>query len=307
MERSFRSVEMTDEVKSALKQGLPVVALESTIISHGMPYPANAETALRAESIIRQRGAVPATIAILKGRLKAGLSREEIEYLAQDKEVSKISRRDIPCIVSQNRNGGTTVSATMIIAALAGIKVFATGGIGGVHRGAETTMDISADLEELSRSNVVVVCSGAKSSLDLRLTLEFLETRGVPVLGYKTKELPAFWTTGSEFEVDYRVESARQIADLALTKWELGLNGGVLVANPIPAEYAMDSTFINNSIDQALKEAEDRGIKGKELTPFLLSRIKDLTGGLSLNSNIQLFCNNAALGADIAVEMAKME
>lgn len=305
MERSLNYVEMSAEVKEALAEGRPVVALESTIISHGMPYPANVETARAVEQLVRDRGAVPATIAILNGKLKAGLSDEEIEYLGQAKDVIKASRRDIPYIVAQGRNGGTTVGATMIVADLAGIKVFATGGIGGVHRGAEKTMDISADLEELGKTNVVVVCAGAKAILDLGLTLEYLETKGVPVLGYKTDRLPAFWTNTSEFGVDYRVDSAKEIGDLALTKWDLGLDGGVLVTNPIPQEYSMDPDFINDAIQNALKDAESQGIQGKETTPFLLSAIKDITKGQSLDSNIQLVYNNARLAADIAVEMSK--
>lgn len=305
MERILNHVEMSPEVKQAMAEGRPVVALESTIISHGMPYPANVETARKVEQLVRDRGAVPATIAILDGKLKAGLSDEEIEYLGQAKDVIKASRRDIPYIVAQGKNGGTTVGATMIIADLAGIKVFATGGIGGVHRGAEKTMDISADLEELGRTNVVVVCAGAKAILDLGLTLEYLETKGVPVLGYKTDKLPAFWTNTSEFAVDYRVDTAKEIGDLALTKWDLGMTGGVLVANPIPEEYSMDADFINSAIQRALKDANEQGIHGKESTPFLLSAIKDITKGQSLESNIQLVFNNARLAADIAVEMSK--
>lgn len=307
MEKFVKYLELSPEVEKALKEGRPVVALESTIISHGMPYPANVETARKVEQIVREGGAVPATIAILNGKLKAGLSDEEIEYLGQATDVIKASRRDIPYIVSQGRNGGTTVGATMIISALAGIKVFATGGIGGVHRGAQQTMDISADLEELGKTDVVVVCAGAKAILDLGLTLEYLETRGVPVLGFQTEMLPAFWTRTSEFKVDYRVETAREIADVASTKWNLDLRGGVLVANPIPEEYSMDADFINNAIADALKDAEAQGIKGKETTPFLLSRIKDITEGKSLDSNIQLVYNNVRVATDIAVELAKAE
>ncbi len=307
MEKFVKYLELSPEVEKALKEGRPVVALESTIISHGMPYPANVETARKVEQIVREGGAVPATIAILNGKLKAGLSDEEIEYLGQATDVIKASRRDIPYIVAQGRNGGTTVGATMIISALAGIKVFATGGIGGVHRGAQQTMDISADLEELGKTDVVVVCAGAKAILDLGLTLEYLETRGVPVLGFQTEMLPAFWTRTSEFKVDYRVETAREIADVASTKWNLDLRGGVLVANPIPEEYSMDADFINNAIADALKDAEAQGIKGKETTPFLLSRIKDITEGKSLDSNIQLVYNNVRVATDIAVELAKAE
>lgn len=305
MEKYVKYLELSPEVEKALKEGRPVVALESTIISHGMPYPANVETARKVEQLVRDRGAVPATIAILDGKLKAGLSDEEIEFLGQATDIIKASRRDIPYIVSQGKNGGTTVGATMVVAALAGIKVFATGGIGGVHRGAEHTMDISADLEELGRTNVVVVCAGAKAILDLGLTLEYLETKGVPVLGFKTNRLPAFWTNTSEFQVDYRVETAKEVAEIADTKWNLDLGGGVLVANPIPAEHSMDADFINNAIQDALKEAEAEGIHGKETTPFLLSKIKDITEGKSLESNIELVYNNARVASDIAVELAK--
>lgn len=305
MEKSLNYLELSPEVEKALAEGRPVVALESTIISHGMPYPANVETAKAVEQIVRDHGAVPATIAILNGKLKAGLSEEEIEYLGQAKDIIKASRRDIPYIVSAGKNGGTTVGATMIIAELAGIKVFATGGIGGVHRGAETTMDISADLEELGKTNVVVVCAGAKAILDLGLTLEYLETKGVPVIGYQSETLPAFWTRTSEFKVDYRLDTAKEIADLASAKWNLDMNGGVLVANPIPEEYSMDADFINSAIKKALADAEAENIHGKETTPFLLSAIKDITEGKSLDSNIQLVYNNAALASDIAVELAK--
>lgn len=305
MEKYVKYLELSPEVEKALKEGRPVVALESTIISHGMPYPANVDTARKVEQLVRDRGAVPATIAILDGKLKAGLSDEEIEFLGQATDIIKASRRDIPYIVSQGKNGGTTVGATMVVAALAGIKVFATGGIGGVHRGAELTMDISADLEELGRTDVVVVCAGAKAILDLGLTLEYLETKGVPVLGFKTDRLPAFWTNTSEFPVDYRVDTAKQVAEIADAKWNLDLRGGVLVANPIPAEYSMDAGFINKAIQDALKEAEAEGIHGKETTPFLLSKIKDITEGKSLESNIELVYNNARVASDIAVELAK--
>lgn len=307
MERSLKHLELSPEVEKALAEGRPVVALESTIISHGMPYPANVETARKVEQIVREHGAVPATIAILNGKLKAGLTEEEIEYLGQAKDIIKASRRDIPYIVAQGRNGGTTVGATMIIAALAGIKVFATGGIGGVHRGAEQSMDISADLEELGKTDVIVVCAGAKAILDLGLTLEYLETRGVPVLGYQTESLPAFYTRTSEFKVDYRVDSAREIAKIANAKWDLAMDGGVLVANPIPEEYSMEPSLISHAIDEALEDAKTQGIQGKESTPFLLSKIKEITGGKSLDSNIQLVYNNAALASDIAVELTRGE
>jgi pseudouridine-5'-phosphate glycosidase len=294
-------------VAKALEEGKPVVALESTIISHGMPYPKNVETALNVEKIIRDNGAVPATIAILQGRLKVGLTREEIEYLGQGKEVVKTSRRDIPFIVAKKLDGATTVATTMIIANLAGIKVFATGGIGGVHRGAQQTFDISADLQELAHTNVAVVCAGAKSILDIGLTLEYLETQGVPVVGFGTNELPAFYTRKSGFGVDYRVDSAEELASAVKAKWDLGLNGGLVVANPIPVQYQMDYDTITKAINEAVKEAEEKGIKGKESTPFLLAKVKEITGGESLESNIQLVYNNAKVGAQLAVELVKLE
>lgn len=294
------------EVEKAIMEGKPVVALESTIISHGMPYPRNVETALKVESIIRENGAIPATIAIINGRLKVGLSEEEIEFLGKEKNVIKTSRRDIPFIVANKFNGATTVASTMIIAALAGIKVFATGGIGGVHRGATETFDISADLEELSMTNVAVVCAGAKSILDIGLTLEYLETKGVPVVGFNTDELPAFYTRKSGFKVDYKVDTEANLAKALKAKWDLGLNGGVVVANPIPEKYAMDFDVITNAITNAVKEAEEKGIKGKESTPFLLSKVKEITKGESLESNIQLVYNNAVVGARLAVELSKL-
>ena len=297
-------LDIAPEVREALNAGKPVVALESTIISHGMPYPQNVETALNVERIVRENGAVPATIAILGGRLKAGLSHEEIEYLGKTgTAVTKVSRRDLPVVVSRGIDGATTVATTMIIAAMAGIRVFATGGIGGVHRGAETTMDISADLEELARTPVLVVCAGAKSILDLGLTLEYLETKGVPVIGYRTQELPAFYTTHSGFQVDYRLDTPAEIASAFAVKLEMGLEGGMLVTNPIPDEYAMDLDYINRNIDAALAEADALGIHGKETTPFLLDKIQKLTGGDSLKANIQLVYNNARLGAQIASEL----
>lgn len=299
-------LEIKPEVKKALDEGRPVVALESTIISHGMPYPRNVETALRVEEIIRENGAIPATIAILKGKLKVGLTEEEIEYLGKAENVIKTSRRDIPFIVARKQDGATTVASTMIIAALAGIKVFTTGGIGGVHRGAESSFDISADLQELANTNVAVVCAGAKSILDIGLTLEYLETMGVPVVGFGTEEMPAFYTRRSGFNVDYRVDDPQELALAIKSKWDLGLNGGVVVANPIPEEYAMDYDIINKSIEAALKEAEEKGIKGKETTPFLLAKVKDITKGESLDANIQLVYNNARLGAKLAVELAQL-
>ncbi|MBO4525739.1 MAG: pseudouridine-5'-phosphate glycosidase [Bacteroidales bacterium] len=298
-------LDIAPEVLSAIQENRPVVALESTIISHGMPYPQNVETALRVEQTIRDGGAVPATIAIIGGRLKAGLSHDEIEYLGRKgREVAKASRRDLPVLVARGADGATTVTTTMIIAAMAGIKVFATGGIGGVHRGAETTMDISADLEELARTPVMVICAGAKSILDLGLTLEYLETHGVPVIGYGTEELPAFYTRRSGFKVDYRIDTPEDLAAAFRAQQEMGLGGGMLVTNPIPEEYSMDPVRINAAIDQAIAEATARGIRGKETTPFLLARVKDITGGDSLASNIQLVLNNARLAASVAFHLA---
>ncbi len=295
------------EVAEALAQNKPVVALESTIISHGMPYPQNVETALKVEQVIRDNGAVPATIAIIGGRLKAGLSKDEIEHLGKTGyDVPKVSRRDLPIIVAKGMDGATTVATTMIIASLAGIKIFATGGIGGVHRGAETTMDISADLEELAMTPVMVVCAGAKSILDLGLTLEYLETKGVPVIGYGTKELPAFYTRKSGFGVDYELDTPLELATAFHVKQKVGLKGGMLVANPIPEEYSMDPDVINNAIDEAIAESRKQGIHGKDTTPFLLAKVKEITGGDSLDSNIQLVFNNAALAAKTAVELSKL-
>ncbi len=288
-------------VKAALEQGKPVVALESTIISHGMPYPKNVETALRVEQTIRDNGAVPATIAVIGGRLKAGLSREEIEHLGKSgRAVAKASRRDLPALVARGADGATTVTTTMIIARMAGISVFATGGIGGVHRGAETTMDISADLEELAQTPVMVVCAGAKSILDLGLTLEYLETKGVPVIGYGTDELPAFYTRQSGFRVDYRADSPEELAAMFRAQRALGYRGGMLVTNPIPEQYAMPKAVIDAAIEQALRECEEQGVRGKETTPFLLARVVALTGGESLESNIRLVLNNASLAARTA-------
>ena len=297
-------LEISPEVREALAAGKPVVALESTIISHGMPYPQNVETALNVERIIRENGAVPATIAIIGGRLKAGLSRDEIEYLGKKGyAVTKASRRDLPVLVSRGEDGATTVATTMIIAAMAGIRVFATGGIGGVHRGAEVTMDISADLEELAQTPVLVVCAGAKSILDLGLTLEYLETTGVPVIGYGTEELPALYTRKSGFGVDYRLDTPDEVAAAFRAKLEMGLSGGMLVTNPIPEQYSMDPDVINRAIDEAVAEANAQGIKGKQTTPFLLAKIKDITGGDSLASNIRLVYNNAALAAQVAARL----
>ncbi len=299
-------LDISPEVKKALDEGRPVVALESTIISHGMPYPRNVETALLVEQTIRDCGATPATIAVIGGRLKAGLSRDEIEYLGKTgRGVAKASRRDLPALVARGADGATTVTTTMIIAHMAGIKIFATGGIGGVHRGAEVTMDISADLEELAQTPVMVVCAGAKSILDLGLTLEYLETHGVPVIGYGTDELPAFYTRKSGFGVDYRVDSPAELAAMFRAQRDLGYKGGMLVTNPIPEEYSMDKAVIDKAIDEALAQAKAQGIHGKETTPFLLAKVVELTGGDSLDSNIQLVLNNARVAARTACELAK--
>ena len=297
----IKYLDVNPEVAEAIAAGRPVVALESTIISHGMPYPQNVETALAVEEIVRKNGAVPATIAVLGGRLKAGLTKEEIEYLGKTGTgVTKASRRDLAVLCARGMDGATTVTTTRIIAYMAGIRIFATGGIGGVHRGAETTMDISADLEELAHTPVMVVCAGAKSILDLGLTLEYLETHGVPVIGYGTKELPAFYTRKSGFAVDYEIDTPEELARAFKVQNELGFTGGMLVTNPIPEEYSMDADVINAAIDEAVAEANRLGIHGKETTPYLLAKIKDLTGGDSLASNIQLVFNNAALAARTA-------
>lgn len=297
-------LKISKEVKNAIAEGKPVVALESTIISHGMPYPKNVQTALEVERVIRENGAVPATIAIIKGVPTIGCSREEIEHLGKmGLAVTKVSRRDMPIIVSQKKDGATTVAGTMMLASMAGIKVFATGGIGGVHRGAEKTMDISADLEELSNTNVTVVCAGAKSILDLGLTLEYLETKGVVVIGYQTDCLPAFFTRESAYKVNYRMDSAFEIAKAILAKEQLGLKGGMLVCNPIPCEYSMDAKYIESVIEDAIENANRLGVKGKDITPFLLDAIQKKTGGESLESNIKLVFNNAALASQIACEL----
>ena len=300
-------LDISPEVSAALAAGKPVVALESTIISHGMPYPQNVKTALEVEQIIRDNGAVPATIAIIGGRLKAGLTPEEIEYFGKKgPEIAKASRRDLPVLVARGQDGACTVTTTMMIAHMAGIQIFATGGIGGVHRGAETTMDISADLEELASTTVMVVCAGAKSILDLGLTLEYLETHGVPVLGYGTKELPAFYTRKSGFEVDYRMDTPEELAEAFHVSRQLGLKGGMLVTNPIPEEFAMDHDVINRAIDEAIAQANAQGIHGKATTPFLLAKVKELTGGDSLDSNIQLVFNKARLAARTAAALCKL-
>ena len=303
-----RYLDVAPEVQQAVAEGRPVVALESTIISHGMPYPQNVETALNVEKIIRENGAVPATIAIIGGRLKAGLTPQEIDYLGKSGHVvTKASRRDLPILVAEGRDGATTVTTTMMIAHMAGIRIFATGGIGGVHRGAETTMDISADLEELAQTPVMVVCAGAKSILDLGLTLEYLETKGVPVIGYGTKELPAFYTRKSGFAVDYEIDTPEDLAKAFHVARQLDMKGGMLVTNPIPEEYSMDHKVIDAAIEQALADAKAQGIHGKETTPFLLARVKDLTGGNSLESNIQLVYNNARLAAKTACALQTLE
>ena len=300
-------LDVAPEVAQAVAAGKPVVALESTIISHGMPYPQNVKTALEVEQIIRDNGAVPATIAIIGGRLKAGLTPEEIEYFGKKgPEIAKASRRDLPVLVARGQDGACTVTTTMMIAHMAGIGVFATGGIGGVHRGAETTMDISADLEELGQTPVMVICAGAKSILDLGLTLEYLETKGVPVIGYGTDELPAFYTRTSGFGVDYRLDTPAELAAAFHAQRAMGLKGGMLVTNPIPEEYSMDPAVINKAIDQAIAECQAQGVHGKATTPFLLARVKDLTGGDSLDSNIQLVFNNARLAARTAAELVKL-
>lgn len=295
-----------EDVLAAIEKGEAVVALESTIISHGMPYPQNVETALQCEKFISEGGAIPATIGIIKGRLIVGLTEEEIEYMGKEEGIVKVSRRDLPFIVARGGDGATTVAATMIIAALAGIKVFATGGIGGVHRNAQETFDISADLQELANTNVAVVCAGAKSILDIALTLEYLETYGVPVVGYQTEEFPAFYTRKSGHAVDYKVESAEELAQAIKAKWDLNLNGGIVVANPIPEADELDSELITQAIDDAVREAEAQGIQGKESTPFLLAKVKDITAGESLTANIELVYNNSRVAAELAVALSRL-
>ncbi|AMA63843.1 MULTISPECIES: pseudouridine-5'-phosphate glycosidase [Kurthia] len=298
-------IELSKEVQEGMDAGKAIVALESTIISHGMPYPQNVQTAREVEQIIREHGAVPATIAIIDGKIKIGLSDEELEMFGNADNVAKASRRDIPYLIATKKIGATTVAATMIAAELAGIELFVTGGIGGVHRGAETTMDISADLEELATSKVGVVCAGAKSILDIGLTLEFLETKGVPVIGYGTDELPAFFTRKSGFDVNFRQDTPAEVAATLRTKWNLNMAGGAVIANPIPEEDALDHDFITNIIHEALKEAEENNIQGKSVTPFLLGKVKELTEGKSLVANIALVKHNAHVGAQIAVELNK--
>jgi pseudouridine-5'-phosphate glycosidase len=294
-------IELSQEVQDAKDAGKAIVALESTIISHGMPYPQNVQMAREVEQIIRDHGAVPATIAIMDGKIKVGLSEEELELFGNSEGVAKVSRRDLAQIVASKKLGATTVASTMICAALADIKIFVTGGIGGVHKGAETTMDISADLDELAQTDVAVVCAGAKSILDLGLTLEYLETKGVPVIGYETEVLPAFFTRESEFKLNSSSDSTDEIAETLKVKWDLELHGGAVIANPIPEEHAMDADFINGIIDNAVREAEENGIHGKDTTPFLLAKIKEITEGKSLEANIELVKHNAKVGAQIAV------
>ncbi len=297
---------ITPEIEEALKQGKPVVALESTILSHGMPYPENVEFAHKVEEVVRGEGAIPATTAIIGGKLKVGLNEEELMIMCKAENVAKASRRDVAVYLATNQTAATTVATTMLIASLAGIKVFATGGIGGVHRGAQETMDISADLQEFAHTPVCVVSAGCKSILDIGLTLEYLETFGVPVLGYKTSEFPAFFCDTSGFGVDYKVESPNEVARILKTKWDLGLQGGVLLANPIPHEYSLDHKVIDAAIDKALEMAKEKGIRGKKTTPFLLATIKDLTGGESFASNLQLAYNNAKVASQVAVELMKL-
>ena len=299
-------IEIASQVQEALDSGQAVVALESTIISHGMPYPQNIETAKRVSKIVRENGAVSATIAIIDGVIKVGLNEEDLDRLGKGKDVRKVSRRDLPYVISQKKTGATTVASTMIIAALAGIRVFVTGGIGGVHRDGENSLDISADLMELASTNVAVVCAGVKSILDIGKTLEYLETHGVPVVGYQTEEFPAFYTRKSGFKADFPIDTPREMAELIKTKWDLNLQGGLVVGNPIPKKFAMDEEVINKAIESALTEAIKRNITGKEVTPFLLDKIKKLTKGKSLASNIELVCHNAQVGSQIAVALEKL-
>ena len=294
------------EVKKALENHQPVVALESTIISHGMPYPKNLETAREVERIIRERGGVPATIGIMKGRLKIGLTKEELEYFATEKGILKTSRRDIPYITANQLDGATTVASTMLIAGMAGVKVFVTGGIGGVHRGGEDTLDISADLMEFAKTDMAVVCAGAKSILDIGRTLEYLETQGVPVVGYNTGTFPAFYTRNSGFNANYSVKDAKEMARIMKDKWEMNLKGGIVIANPIPTEAELDPAYINGVIEKDVDLAEEQGIRGKDVTPFLLAHLKEATKGKSLEANIELVYNNARVGADIAVAYGKL-
>ena len=300
-------MKITNEVLEALKNNKPVVALESTIISHGMPYPRNVECALAVEKVIRDNGAIPATIGIIEGEPIVGMSPEEIELFGKTKGIAKVSRRDLPLVIASKKWGATTVSATMILAQKANIEFFVTGGIGGAHRKANETFDVSADLDELGKTDVTVICAGPKAILDLNLTMEYLETKGVPVIGYKTDKLPAFYTRESKLGVDYNASSPQEIAKIVKAKREYELHGGVLVCDPIPEEYSLDSSYIDKYIDEALKEMEEKGIKGKDETPFLLAKIVELTGGKSLDTNIKLILNNAKLGALTALEYTKLK
>ena len=300
-------LDVKPEIAQALAEGKPVVGLESTILSHGMPYPQNMEFAAKVEEIVRAEGAVPATTAIIGGKLKVGLTQDELMMMCNPKDIGKVSRRDVATYLATGKTGATTVTTTMMILAMAGIKVFATGGIGGVHRHGEVTMDISADLQELANTPVCVVCAGAKSLLDIGRTLEYLETFGVPVLGYRTDELPAFYCKSSGFKLDYRYETPEEIAKIIYTKWDLGLKGGALVGNPIPDEYALDFDAMEKVITEAIAEADEKGVRGKDITPFLLSRIKDMTEGVSFASNLQLAYNNARLASKIAMALTKMD
>ena len=300
-------MKISNEVLEALKNNKPVVALESTIISHGMPYPRNVECALAVEKVIRDNGAIPATIGIIEGEPIVGMSPEEIELFGKTKGISKVSRRDLPLVIASKKWGATTVSATMILAQKANIEFFVTGGIGGAHRKANETFDVSADLDELGKTDVTVICAVPKAILDLNLTMEYLETKGVPVIGYKTDKLPAFYTRESKLGVDYNASSPQEIAKIVKAKREYELHGGVLVCDPIPEEYSLDSSYIDKYIDEALKEMEEKGIKGKDETPFLLAKIVELTGGKSLDTNIKLILNNAKLGALTALEYTKLK
>ena len=299
-------MDIKDDVGEALRTGKPVVALESTIISHGMPYPENIESAKKSEAVIKEAGAVPATIAVIEGKIKIGLTQDELDHMGRDSTITKVSRRDMAMILARGIDGATTVATTMLCASLAGIRVFATGGIGGVHRKAQQTFDISADLMELAGTDVGVVCAGAKLILDIGLTLEYLETQGVPVVGYRTEDFPAFYTRKSGFKVDYRVDSPAEIARALKVKWELGLRGGMVIANPIPEEFKMDADYINGVIDEAVATAEREGIQGKKITPFILARLHDKTGEKSLFSNKELVYNNACLAAEVAIEYSRI-
>lgn len=298
-------LDIKEEVKDALNEKKPIVALESTIISHGMPYPENIFSAQRSESIIREAGGIPATIAIIKGRIKIGLTENDLDHMGKDSGITKASRRDMAMILSKGIDGATTVATTMLCSDLAGIRIFATGGIGGVHRNGHITMDVSADLQELAETNVGVVCAGVKSILDIGLTLEYLETHGVPVIGYGTEYFPAFYTRESGFKVDYKVNKPTEIAQALKVKWDLGLKGGMVIANPIPVEFEMDKDYISGVIDEAVEAAENEGVKGKEITPFILARLRHKTGDKSLFANKELVYNNVRLAVKIATEYVK--